>query len=380
MSSPYSNNNTTLHNFTTYTDIGWHLDQINITGAWNITFGSSNITIAVIDSGIDFSHPELFQQWKNTDELPADGIDNDLNGYIDDDHGWDFVSNDSEPGPQAVDPIHWHATYITGIISAPLNDYGIAGVAPNVTIMDLRVLDQANYQGTTDEELGDAIKYAVDNGADVINLSLQYYVNSSLYLDDILYAISKNVTVVSVTGNNWAGGLEIPSYPGAFSEVIAVGATNYFYQKADYSNYGLPWTELMAPVGDGEDFVPSQTINSTFPPPYLPYGNAYGTSFAAPQVAGVIALMKSINKTMTVNEIRTILQNTAIDLGAPGIDIYFGYGLINASAAVIETYNRYGVPTIAEFRPLQNSILLILIISTFALIPIALRKFKAPKK
>lgn len=149
----------------------------------------------MIDSGIDFSHSELFQQWKNTDELPADGIDNDLNGYIDDDHDWDFVSNDSEPGPQAVDPIHWHATYITGIISAPLNDYGIVGVAPNVTIMDLRVLDQTNYQGTTDEELGDAIKYAVDNGADVFNLSLQYYANSSLYHDDILYAISQNVTV-----------------------------------------------------------------------------------------------------------------------------------------------------------------------------------------
>ena len=138
MSNPYSNKNSVLHNFTAYSDIGWHLNQINITGAWNITFGSSNITIAVIDSGIDFSHPELFQQWINTDELPADGIDNDLNGYIDDDHGWDFVSNDSEPGPQAVDPIHWHATYITGIISAPLNDYGIVGKStftahPNMT-------------------------------------------------------------------------------------------------------------------------------------------------------------------------------------------------------------------------------------------------------
>jgi len=107
--------------------------------------------------------------------------------------------------------------------------------------MDIRVLKSDNYQGTTLEGLGDAIRYAVDNGADVINLSLQYYSESEDYHDDIVYAIENNVAVVSITGNSWVsygGGKEIMSYPGAYEEVIAVGATNYDQEKADYSNYG----------------------------------------------------------------------------------------------------------------------------------------------
>ncbi|MEE9410938.1 MAG: S8 family serine peptidase, partial [Candidatus Heimdallarchaeota archaeon] len=172
MSMNYSDQKLSSTNYIAYTDIGWHLDQINITGAWDITVGSKDIVIAVIDSGIDFSHPELNNSWINVNELPADGIDDDANGYIDDTHGWDFVTNDSEPGPQAVDPIHWHATFITGIINAQLDNFGIAGAAPNVTVMDLRVLNATNYQGTTLEGLGDAIRYAVDNGADVMNLSI----------------------------------------------------------------------------------------------------------------------------------------------------------------------------------------------------------------
>ena len=243
MSENNINRNITKNNFTGYSDIGWHLDQINITGAWDYSAGSPEIIIAVIDSGIDFNHSEVLNEWKNVDELPGDGIDDDANGYIDDDHGWDFVNNDSEPGHHAIDPVHWHATFITGIITAPLDDYGVVGVAPNVTVMNIRVLDAANFQGTTDGGLGDAIKYAVDNGADVINLSLQYYNPNITYLDDIQYAISKNVSVVSVTGNTWAGGIDFPSYPGAYDEVISVGATNSFYQKASSPIY-FPLSEF----------------------------------------------------------------------------------------------------------------------------------------
>ncbi|MCG3217199.1 MAG: S8 family serine peptidase [Candidatus Heimdallarchaeota archaeon] len=376
MSMNYSDQKLSSTNYIAYTDIGWHLDQINITGAWDITVGSKDIVIAVIDSGIDFSHPELNNSWINVNELPADGIDDDANGYIDDTHGWDFVTNDSEPGPQAVDPIHWHATFISGIIMGQLNNIGIAGAAPNVSVMDLRVLDVNNFQGTTDAGLGDAIKYAVDNGADVINLSLQYYANSTDYYDDILYAILNNVPIVSVTGNTWAptGGLEIPSYPGALVEVIAVGATDFYYNKADYSNYGLPWTEIMAPVGDEEYDVPEHVINSTFPGNL--YGIAYGTSFAAPQVAAVIALMRTINSTMPVSEIRSILQTTAYDLGSPGIDIFFGHGLVNATAAVLEVWNRT-YPAIPELNNLQISLLLIIIVSSIAIVPIIMKKQKA---
>jgi len=242
--------------------------------------------------------------------------------------------------------------------------------------MDLRVLDVNNLQGTTDEELGDAIKYAVDNGADVINLSLQNYYPNSTYHDDIQYAISKNVSVVSVTGNTWTGGIDFQSFPGGFDEVISVGATNSFYQKAFYSNFGSPWTELMAPVGDGEGGL---IINSTFPPPSIPYGTAIGTSFAAPQVAAVIALMKSVNYTIPVAEIRSILQTTALDLGSVGYDNLFGYGLINATAAVLEVYNRYNVPQVSEFNPIHISIVLTVIISTIAILPRVLKRKEMKK-
>jgi len=379
MSKNYTDQEFGLTDYSTYTDIGWHLDQINITGAWDITIGSKDIVIAVIDSGIDWSHPQINNSWKNIDEIPADGIDDDANGYIDDYHGWDFVTNDSEPGPEAVDPIHWHATFITGIINAQLDNIGVAGTAPNVTVMDIRVLNVTNYQGTTDGELGDAIKYAVDNGADVINLSLQYYNANISYLDDIQFAIANNVPVVSVTGNSWSyqgGGQEIPSYPGAYGEVIAVGATDFYYNKADYSNYGLPWTELMAPVGDEEYDIPEHVINSTFPG--NSYGIAYGTSFACPQVASVIALMRTINYTMPVSEIRSILQTTAYDLGVPGLDIFFGHGLINATAAVLEVWNRT-YPVVPEFNIAQMSFLLIIIISTIALVPTITKKQKTRK-
>ncbi len=375
MSKNYTDQKLGLNNFSTYTDIGWHLNQINITGAWDITAGTPEIVIAVIDSGINWTHTDLNKKWINIDEIPADGIDDDANGYIDDTHGWDFVSNDSEPGPETIDPIHWHATFITGIINAQLDNYGVAGTAPNVTVMDLRVLDVGNMQGTTDEGLGDAIKYAVDNGADVINLSLQYYSNSSLYHDDILYAIANNVPVVSVTGNTWApaGGQEIPSYPGAFDEVIAVGATDYYYNRADYSNWGLPWTEIMAPVGDEEFDVPEHVINSTFPGNL--YGIAYGTSFACPQVASVIALMRTVNHTLSVSELRNILQTTTFDLDAPGLDPFTGHGLVNATAAVLEVWNRT-YPVVPEFNVAGMSFLLIIIISTMALVPTIIKKQK----
>jgi subtilisin family serine protease len=376
MSENNINHKITKNNYTGYSDIGWHLHQINITGAWDLSAGSPEITIAVIDSGIDFNHSEVLKEWINVDEFPADGIDDDLNGYIDDVRGWDFVNNDSEPRHTIADPVHWHATFIAGIIIAPLDDYGVVGVAPNVTVMNIRVLDSGNMQGTTDGELGDAIKYAVDNGADVINLSLQYYYPNSTYLDDIQYAISKNVSVVSVTGNTWTGGIDFQSFPGGFDEVISVGATNSFYQKAFYSNFGSPWTELMAPVGDGEGGL---IINSTFPPPSIPYGNAIGTSFAAPQVAAVIALMKSVNYTIPVAEIRSILQTTAIDLGTPGLDPFFGYGLINATAAVLEVYNRYNVPVVQEFGSVHISIILTIVISTMAVLPIALKRKEMKK-
>ena len=132
------------------------------------------------------------------------------------------------------------------------------------------------------------------------------------------------------TYQQFGGGQEVESYPGAYEEVICVGATNAAKQKADYSNYGA-WVDIVAPVGN--EATSDTDIISTVPPDG--YGMSYGTSFACPQVSAVIALMRSLNYSLTVDEIKDILYRSASDLGDPGKDIYYGHGLLNASKAVL---------------------------------------------
>jgi len=330
-------------------EFDWHLEKISAFDAWKITNGSSDVVIAVIDSGICFNHSEITHaEWINTDEIAGNAIDDDANGYTDDVAGWDFVSigetPDNEPEGEPGDQVHWHATFIAGLISAAIDGDGIAGIASKVTLMNLRVLKADNYAGCTYEELGDSIRYAVDNGADVISMSLHNYPNTLDYYDDILYAYENNVSLVSVTGNRWlasGGGYYYRSYPGGYDEVISVGATNYYDVKADYSNYG-PWTELVAPVGDQAYDTIQHVIHSTYAngTDYI-YG--LGTSFACPQIAAAIALMISANSSVTSAEIRDILQKTATDLGVEGKDDYYGYGMLNVTAAVMEAVERGSV-------------------------------------
>ena len=350
----------------------FHHSHIESAGAWEITQGYKNITVAIIDSGIDYSHPDLTQiGWTNLGEIFNNSIDDDSNGYVDDYYGWDFVSNDSVPGPEVDDPVHWHATFIAGIIAAPKDDDGIVGVAPNVTVMNVRILLSNNYAGTSDEDFGKAIRYAVDNGADVINLSLQYYSNSPYIHSAIQYAVANGVPVVSVPGNTAlpTGGREYVSYPGAYEEVICVGATNINKQKADYSNYGA-WVDLVAPVGDEA----SINIRSTAPPDQ--YWTGWGTSFACPQVAATIAMMRSLNYSLTVDEIKYILYESAIDVEDPGKDILTGYGLLNASKAVRAVLDPSVLitPTSAGF---SNILFFPAILVTIGCIVVILRKKKS---
>jgi subtilisin family serine protease len=328
----------------------WFMDKIYLDGAWDITNGSSSIVIAVIDSGIDFTHPDIAHaQWINTGEIADNAIDDDSNGYIDDTHGWDFCTldghtPDNEPGNETGDPIHWHGTGVTGIIAAAENGVGIVGIAQDVKIMDCRVVlqdepgaAQPPVNGVTNAELGNAILYAVDNGADIICLAHGFWTNTSDWYDDIVYAYNNDVPVVSVIGNTWLpdGGQNKTLFPGGFDEVIAVGATNINDAKADYSNYG-PWLELVAPVGD-------QGMTNIIRVPQLEgtWSIVYGTTWAAAQVAGAIGLMKSVNDSLTIDDIREILHYTATDLGDEGKDDYFGYGLLNVEGAVVESQERY---------------------------------------
>ncbi|MHA1225626.1 MAG: S8 family serine peptidase [Candidatus Hodarchaeales archaeon] len=331
-------------NFTTshgiVIELSWNLEQISIEEAWNITQGSENITIAVIDTGIDFNHSSLNESaWININEIPDNGIDDDNNGYIDDLNGWDFYNDDNNPSYSSYDPLNYHGTFVAGIIAAKhLEQKNAWGIAPNVKIMSLRIFGLNPYdEHTTDDILVHAINYAIDNGADIINLSLESPIGSFTLLKSIKKAILRGIPVLASTGNSSGGGNNQTSFPARYSDLIAVGATNFEQEKADYSNYGDN-IEIVAPAGEGKNPIISTVLNNGF-------STGYGTSFATPQVAAVIALMKTVHSNLTVDEIRFILQSTAIDLNSTGWDIYTGWGLINASAAVLASLNFTGIPS-----------------------------------
>ncbi|MFX1534176.1 MAG: S8 family serine peptidase [Promethearchaeota archaeon] len=307
----------------------WYLERIHLQGAWQVTKGSSDIIVAIVDSGINGTHEDLQGTlWINPSEVDGNAIDDDGNGYIDDIYGWDFQDNDNNTLKGT--PIHYHGTFVSGLIAAQDNSQGVVGVAPNVKIMDLRILDENNELATEKLSIfADAIEYAVENGAKIINLSISFIgTPDPTFINAINNAIGNGTIIVSVTGNQNSS----VTYPAAYPDVIAVTATNFQDQKANYSNFG-PETELSAPGGDPND-PPEKWITSTSSEPGYSYVSTYGTSLAGPLVTGTIALMLSIYPTLTLTEVRNILHQTAIDLGAPGKDDFFGYGLVNTSAAV----------------------------------------------
>ena len=313
------------HNTTSTVDgLPWNLTQIGISGAWEITTGNKTITTAVIDTGVDFTHPSITQaQWRNTGEIPNNSVDDDNNGYIDDWKGWDWVNHDNDPGWEENDKIDHHGTFITGLIAA--NDDSIIGVAPNTTIMALRVVDQDTLIPNPDA-LASAVDYAIKNGADVIIMSLDLFIGPLGFRDSIRKAFNKGIPTVAVAGNSDFGNESIV-LPGSFSEVITVGASNIDREKADYSNIGGE-LDLIAPGGDRATIeLKSSDIGGG-------YRYGYGTSYAAPHVAGIIALIKSIRSDLSVEDIRYILHSTATDIGPIGWDQETGYGILNATASL----------------------------------------------
>lgn len=301
--------------------VNWGIPKIDAPLAWHTTHGSKDIIVAVIDSGVDFSIPQLAScLWVNKGEIPGNGIDDDGNGYIDDVHGWDFRDNDSSSllGTR----LHWHGTFAASIIAAWPGDNAIVGVAPGVRIMDIRFLDSKNLFYSKDwNTFAKAIDYAVDNGARIINLSIYANGKPPLILEQALRrAVQRGVIVVGIAGNDGAAQV---SYPGKYDSVIAVSATDRNDQLARFSNYG----------GEVLIAAPGKLITSLTP------GGAAatksGTSFAGPHVAGALALILSVGPHhMTAAQALAVLEESAVDLGSQGRDRQFGYGLINAYDAV----------------------------------------------
>lgn len=275
--------------------INWGNDMVNAPEVWAQGYTGQNTVVAVIDSGVDYTHTDLDANiWVNSDEIAGDGIDNDGNGYIDDIRGWDFVDRDNTP----MD-LNGHGTHVAGTIAGENNGTGVTGVAYNARIMPVRVLD-ANGSGTESDVIA-GIHYAVDNGADVINLSLGGDSTSEAEREAIRYAAEHGVVVVMAAGNS---GGSSPGYPAHYATDwgIAVGAVNSSNQMPAWSNRaGIPSLDYVVAPGVG--------VYSTIP------GNTYatynGTSMATPHVAGLAALMLSANPNLTPAQVESILTQTA---------------------------------------------------------------------
>lgn len=289
----------------------WNLAMLGLESTWDNYKGSKDITVAVIDTGILPDHPDL--------------KDNIVRGY-------DFIDHDNDPTD--TDPEFSHGTHVAGIIGAMTNNNeGIAGVNWNVSIMPVRVI---NSEGSGDySALIAGIHWAVDNGANVINLSLAGSVDSKSLRDAVKYAVDRNVTIVAAAGNNGSSPI---LYPARYPEVISVGAIGPTKERAYYSNFG-PELDLVAPGGD--NFIISHNYNTILSTAgYISNGNpihqytwAQGTSMATPHVSGIVSLLYSTGIS-NPEEIKHILKETAEDLGVEGIDNYYGAGLVNINKAL----------------------------------------------
>ena len=266
--------------------------DIDLPEALDITKGSQDIIIAIVDTGVDLSHPDLVSKL-----VP----------------GYNFPDRNDNP-----QDLNGHGTHVAGISAAATNNTtGVVGVCWECKIMPLKAL--GTNSGTV-ENVADAIRYAADHGAHVINLSLGGPSESDTLLSAVRYAYLKNIPIVSAMMNEGNGDTY---YPAAYPETIAVGATDRFDLRADYSNFGSH-IDLVAP---GSDILSTHILS-----PYYYYMT--GTSMATPHVAGVLGLMRSIAPNKTIEELRSILRASADDLGAAGWDIYYGAGRLNAYKAL----------------------------------------------
>jgi subtilisin family serine protease len=318
----------------------WGPSQINAPAAWSVITGTSDVTIAVIDSGIKLDHEDLAAQlWTNLDEVPGNLIDDDGNGKIDDVHGWHFYhmwnGSDYIPSEDAnIADDYGHGTHVAGIAAAATNNgVGIAGIAWNARVMPIKVLDQYGTGWYSDIAAG--IIYAADNGARVINLSLGGTEDSTLLRDAVDYARGHGALVIASTGNTGSAVL----YPAAYDPVLAVAATDANDQVASFSNYG-PQVDVAAP---------GVNIYSTWPW-VTGYFTKSGTSMAAPHVAGLAALIWSLQPALSASSVTQIMTETTRDVVLPGWDQYTGWGRIDAYAAVSRaaTYRVAFLPVILQ--------------------------------
>lgn len=325
----------------------WYLNRIKAPEAWDTIRESPHVIVAVIDSGVQITHPDLRDNiWTNSKEIVGNKIDDDKNGFIDDVNGWDFVNNVPDPSPKFSEGFTeagvMHGTIVAGVIAASGNNAaGITGVTWKAKIMPLKVLNDAG-EGDTGKVVS-AIDYAIKNGADIINLSFVGFGYSQALEEAIGRAHDAGVIVVAAAGNEQADGTgynldKTPMYPACHDGVIGVAATDTLDQKAPFSSYGTECVDLSAPgisIYSTAVYDPSKRIdNKVFNKYYEGYWS--GTSMATPMVSGALALLKELNPRLSSDELTSVVLNNTDNINKlnPNYVGLLGKGRLNIKSSV----------------------------------------------
>lgn len=285
-----------------YPSTQWHLPKISAPYGWDITTGSSAVPIAILDTGVDATHPDL------SSKLLA---------------GYNFAYNNTD-----TNDMGGHGTSVAGLAAAVTNNaIGVAGVAWGNPIMPLVIADSNGWIPYSN--MANAITYATDHGIKIINMSCGGASQSTTLQNAVNYAWNKGCVIVAAAGNDATSS---PNYPAACSNVIAVSATTGDDTIAIYSSYGS-WIDVAAP---GSSLTTTLKGGG--------YGGATGTSYAAPIVSGLAALIISANPTLSNTQVVDIMEKNADDLGTAGFDVYYGYGRINVYKSLLAATNNQQQP------------------------------------
>jgi subtilisin family serine protease len=342
----------------------WALQRIGFdaspNSAWRLVKQNAQpVVVAVIDTGLDWNHRNIDPEniWRNPKEIAGNGVDDDKNGYVDDVIGWDFFDRDGKPWD-----FDGHGTFVSGLIAGSWKDKrGIAGINPFARLMILKAVN--NFGHSRASYVAEAIAYAADNGARVINLSLGGKEPTKVAQAAIDYAYSKGVVIVVAAGNE---GADISKFGITGSDkVLTVAATGFDDQRAVFSNFGkisvaAPGLDILSTRGRRTDTMlgiegVKYTAGAAAVGEDKRYYRASGTSFSAPLVSGLASLMIANDPALTNRQVMNIIKSTARDVGTPGVDQYTGYGIIDARAALSAARDYYLFAGITRVEVVQKA-------------------------